>query len=135
MQGNGRGSGPDGAGGRDSESGSGPGPGSGSGDGNDNGTGNRDGTGSDPDPVVELATREGWRAEGYAARVHYSGGGGSNYSVEYYAPSEAVLYWAVDDAGSAVPVPRSTVPDPLRDRIREDLKAAGIDPALEREEL
>ncbi|WP_066413055.1 DUF7538 family protein [Halorubrum aethiopicum] len=37
-----------------------------------------------------------------------------------------------DTAGTAAPIPRETVPDPLRRRIREDLDAAGIDPDAER---
>ena len=37
-----------------------------------------------------------------------------------------------EDAGeTVVPVGRETVPEPLRERIREDLAAAGIDPAVE----
>ena len=82
------------------------------------------------DEVESLATREGWRSEGVAARVHYRGGTDS-YSIEYYAPSDCVLYWAVDDE-MAVPVGRESVPDPLRERVRADLEAAGIDPAVER---
>ncbi|MFW5916909.1 MAG: DUF7538 family protein [Halorubrum sp.] len=35
-------------------------------------------------------------------------------------------------AGTAAPIPRDEVPDPLRRRIREDLDAAGVDPAVER---
>jgi hypothetical protein len=34
-----------------------------------------------------------------------------------------------------VPVGRSTVPTPLRERIREDLAAADIDPAVEKRTL
>jgi hypothetical protein len=80
-----------------------------------------------------LADREGWQVEGDAARVHYSGEG-DRYSVEYYAPSSCVVYWKVppDGAGdTAVPVGRSSVPTPLRERIREDLRLAGIDPDVE----
>jgi len=87
------------------------------------------------DPVAALSDREGWRAEGFAARVHYSGAG-DRYSVEYYAPSDCVLYWKVKgDGETAVPVGRETVPDPLRSRIREDLAAADVDPAVERRSL
>ena len=81
--------------------------------------------------LESLAEQEGWQAEGFAARVHYQGEG-DRYSVEYYAPSECVLYWRVKgDGETAVPVARASVPDPLRLRIREDLEAAGIDPAVE----
>jgi len=87
------------------------------------------------DPVETLTEREGWRAEGFAARVHYRGEG-DRYSVEYYAPSDCVLYWKVKgDGETAVPVARETVPDPLRTRIREDLAAADVDPAVERRSL
>ena len=86
------------------------------------------------EPAVDaLADREGWRADadGYAARVHYRGAD-DRYSVEYYAPSDCVLYWKVrDDGDVAVPVGRDTVPDPLRTRIRADLEAAGVDPDVE----
>jgi hypothetical protein len=84
-----------------------------------------------------LADREGWRVEGEAARVHYRGET-DRYSVEYYAPSDCVVYWKVppDDAGdTAVPVGRDTVSTPLRERIREDLRAAGVDPDVERRSL
>ena len=78
-----------------------------------------------------LAEQEGWRAEGYAARVHYEGTE-DYYSIEYYEPSDCVLYWKVKgDGETAAPVGRETVPDPLRERIRMDLEAAGIDPAIE----
>ncbi len=81
--------------------------------------------------VDALAEQEGWQAEEFAARVHYQGEG-DRYSVEYYAPSECVLYWRVKgDGETAVPVARDSVPHPLRLRIREDLEAAGIDPAVE----
>jgi hypothetical protein len=87
------------------------------------------------DSVATLATREGWRAEGYAARLHYRGEG-DRYSVEFYAPSDCVLYWKVRPDGEvAVPVGRGTVPTPLRERVRLDLEAAGIDPETERERL
>jgi hypothetical protein len=84
-----------------------------------------------------LGDREGWGVEGTAARVHYSGAS-DRYSIEYYLPSDCVVYWKVppEDGGeAAVPVSRSTVPTPLRDRIREDLAAAGIDPDVERRTL
>lgn len=84
------------------------------------------------DDIAALVRQEGWRAEGAAARVHY-GGDGDRYSVEYYADSERVLYWHVpDDGGTAAPVPRTQVPDPLRERIRFDLDEAGVDPDVER---
>lgn len=89
------------------------------------------------DVLDALGDREGWQVEGQAARVHYSGAD-DRYSIEYYDPSECVIYWKVppDKAGdTAVPVGRETVPTPLRERIREDLAAAGIDPTLERRTL
>ena len=87
------------------------------------------------DAVAALADRDGWRAEGFAARVHYEGAG-DRYSIEFYEPSECVIYWKVKGDGEvAVPVGRNTVPDPLRSRIREDLREAGIDPEIERREL
>ena len=90
--------------------------------------------GSD-DPLDGLAAQEGWRTEGYAARVHYRGDG-DRYSVEFYAPSECVLYWKVKgDGETAVPVGRATVPTPLRERVRQDLADAGLDPEIERREL
>lgn len=85
----------------------------------------------------DLTARDGWQREGQAARVHYRGAT-DRYSVEYYAPSQCVLYWKVpgDEEGkTAVPVGRETVPTPLRDRIREDLAASGIDPTVERRDL
>ena len=91
----------------------------------------------DEEPLSGLAAQEGWHVEGSAARVHYSGGS-DRYSIEYYAPSECTLYWKVppDGAGeTAVPVGRDTVPAPLRERIREDLAAAGIDPAVDERSL
>ncbi|MFC6720639.1 DUF7538 family protein [Halobacteriaceae archaeon SHR40] len=84
-----------------------------------------------------LAAQDGWQVEGSAARVHYSGAT-DRYSIEYYAPSECVLYWKVppEAAGeTAVPVGRATVPAPLRERIREDLATAGIDPEIEGQNL
>ncbi|WP_135533927.1 DUF7538 family protein [Halostella pelagica] len=83
------------------------------------------------DPVNALATQKGWKAEEFAARVHYEGAD-DRYSIEYYEPSECVLYWKVKGDGStAVPVARESVPSPLRDRIRQDLVEAGIDPEVE----
>jgi hypothetical protein len=85
--------------------------------------------------VDALADRDGWQSEGFAARVHYEGAG-DYYSIEYYGPSDCVLYWKVKgDGETAVPVARDTVPGPLRERIRQDLDAAGIDPAVERRDL
>ena len=91
---------------------------------------------SDQTAAIEaLDTLDGWHAEEYAARVHYSGAG-DRYSIEFYGPSECVLYWKVKgDGETAVPVGRETVPDPLRERIREDLETAGIDPEIERQSL
>lgn len=83
---------------------------------------------------ADLADREGWHVEAVAARVHYRGDGG-RYGIEYYAPSDRVVYWRVGEGDTAVPVDRETVPDPLRTRIREDLSAAGLDPAVERERV
>ena len=81
--------------------------------------------------LADLEALEGWRVEDFAARVHYDGDG-DRYSIEYYEPSDCVLYWRVKgDGETAVPVGRATVPDPLRERIREDLEAAEIDPAVE----
>jgi hypothetical protein len=86
--------------------------------------------------VEALAEQDGWQAkEGFAARVHYRGGD-DHYSIEFYAPSECVVYWKVKgDGETAVPVSRDTVPVPLRDRIREDLVEAGIDPEVESRSL
>ncbi|WP_246391873.1 DUF7538 family protein [Halosimplex pelagicum] len=106
--------------------------GRGSGDGGD-----RDDGDPDTDPLARLADREGWRVEGSAARVHYEGEG-DRYSVEFYAPSDCVVYWKVppETGGeTAVPVSRETVPTPLRERIRMDLDAAGVDPEIERRSL
>jgi hypothetical protein len=89
--------------------------------------------GGDQAVLSGLAGLEGWHVEGRAARVHYSGAT-DRYSVEFYEPSECVLYWKVPPEGAgetAVPVGRETVPEPLRERIREDLAAAGVDPAVE----
>ncbi|ELZ22794.1 hypothetical protein C475_16871 [Halosimplex carlsbadense 2-9-1] len=89
------------------------------------------------EPLGGLADREGWRVDGAAARVHYEGEG-DRYSVEYYSPSDCVVYWKVPpEAGgeTAVPVGRETVPTPLRERIRIDLDEAGIDPEIERRSL
>jgi hypothetical protein len=84
-----------------------------------------------PDPVAALGALESWTTEGYAARVHYRGATDA-YSIEFYAPSECVLYWKVKgDGETAVPVGRDTVPDPLRERIRDDLVQAGLDPEIE----
>lgn len=81
--------------------------------------------------VDALATLEGWRAEGFAARVHYRGAD-DHYSIEYYEPSDCIIYWKVKgDGKTAVPVGRDTVPDPLRTRICEDLAAADVDPEVE----
>ena len=86
-------------------------------------------------PTADLDALDGWHAEGYAARVHYRGAG-DRYSIEFYAPSECVLYWKVKgDGETAVPVGRETVPDPLRERIRGDLDAAGLNPEIERRPL
>jgi hypothetical protein len=83
------------------------------------------------DAVAALAEQDGWRAEEYAARVHYRGEG-DHYSVEYYAPSDCLLYWKVKgDGETAVPVGRDTVPDPLRTRVRADLTEADVDPDVE----
>jgi len=83
------------------------------------------------DALSALADREGWQTEEYAARVHYRGEG-DRYSIEYYDPSACVLYWKVKgDGETAVPVGRETVPDPLRERVRRGLDAAGVDPAVE----
>ncbi len=104
------------------------------------------------DAIAELVKREGWRAEGAAARVHYEGAG-DRFAVEYYAPTDVVVYWSVpaatgdaengrdadgrgDDAPSpATPIPRDDVPNPLRKRIRADLSAAGVDPETERRSI
>ncbi|MDS0297755.1 hypothetical protein NDI76_03255 [Halogeometricum sp. S1BR25-6] len=90
---------------------------------------------SDAADAAALADLEGWRTEGFAARVHYRGAG-DRYSIEYYEPSACVLYWKVKgDGETAVPVGRDTVPDPLRARVRADLSEAGIDPEVESRQL
>lgn len=81
--------------------------------------------------LATLADREGWQREGDTARVHYRGET-EQYSIEFYDAVGVVLYWRVLEAGErAVPVDRESVPAPLRERIREDLAAAGIDPDAE----
>ncbi|MFC7129163.1 DUF7538 family protein [Haloferax chudinovii] len=81
--------------------------------------------------IAALSELEGWRAEEFAARVHYRGADDA-YSIEYYEPSDCVLYWKVKGDGEvAVPVGRDTVPDPLRERVRQDLVEAGVDPDVE----
>jgi hypothetical protein len=85
--------------------------------------------------VEALAAQDGWTAEGYAARVHYEGAD-DRYSIEFYEPSECLLYWKVKgDGETAVPVGRNTVPEPLRSRIRQDLADAGVDPEIEGQQL
>lgn len=88
--------------------------------------------------LAGLGEQEGWRIDGRAARVHYSGAT-DRYSIEFYAPSECIVYWKVPPSDgsheTAVPVGRDTVPTPLRERIREDLAAAGVDPDIERRHL
>jgi hypothetical protein len=87
------------------------------------------------DRIAALGEQEAWQTEEYAARVHYRGAD-DHYSIEFYAPSDCVLYWKVKGDGStAVPVGRTTVPGPLRTRVRQDLEAAGIDPDVEGREL
>lgn len=87
------------------------------------------------DRLNALTEQDGWQSEGFAARVHYEGAGDA-YSIEYYEPSDCVLYWKVKgDGQTAVPVSRQAVPSPLRERIRMDLDAAGIDPDVERRTL
>jgi len=87
--------------------------------------------------LSDLGALDGWQVGTVAARVHYRGDG-VGFSVEYYAAAdpaaddEAVLYWrVVGDQETAVPVPRRAVPEPLRERVRQDLNAAGIDPRVE----
>lgn len=81
--------------------------------------------------VDALATLEGWQADEFAARVHYRGAD-DHYSIEYYEPSDCIVYWKVKgDGKTAVPVGRDTVPDPLRTRICEDLSAADVNPEIE----
>ncbi len=90
------------------------------------------------DRLAALGEREGWRVDGTAARVHYSGAT-DRYSIEFYDTSGCIIYWKVPPEESpheiAVPVGRDTVPTPLRERVREDMAAAGIDPELERRTL
>ncbi|PSQ57616.1 hypothetical protein BRD22_01410 [Halobacteriales archaeon SW_8_68_21] len=90
------------------------------------------------EPIAALTRQEGWRAEGAAARVHYEGAS-EQFAVEFYAETERVLYWSVPteeaESGTAAPVPRKHIPDPLRRRVRDDLETAGVDPATERHEL
>lgn len=82
-----------------------------------------------------LAKLDGWHSEGYAARVHYEGAT-ERYSIEFYEAKPCILYWLVhQDDDVAVPVPRETVPDPLRERIRQDLAEMGIDPEIEGQTL
>ena len=82
-----------------------------------------------------LAKLDGWHSEGYAARVHYEGGT-ERYSIEFYESKACILYWIVHhDDDVAVPVSREMVPDPLRERIRQDLMEAGIDPEIETQTL
>lgn len=83
------------------------------------------------DSLAALGEQDGWKADEFAARVHYRGAD-DRYSIEYYRPSGCVLYWKVKGDGEvAVPVGRDTVPAPLRDRVRQDLAEAGIDPEIE----
>jgi hypothetical protein len=83
------------------------------------------------DTVDALGELDKWQTEDFAARVHYQGAG-DRYSVEYYEPSECVVYWKVNaDGDVAVPVGRDTVPAPLRSRVRRDLSEAGVDPDVE----
>jgi len=85
--------------------------------------------------LADLEALDGWQVEEFAARVHYRGEG-ERYSVEYYRPSDSVLYWRVKgDGETAVPVGRGTVPEPLRERIRRDLTDSGIDPDVEEQSL
>jgi hypothetical protein len=87
------------------------------------------------DTLTALGEQEGWHVEDRAARVHYKGAT-DRYSIEYYEPSDCVLYWKVDPDGDlAVPVGRQTVPTPLRERVREDLAMANLDPSIEQREL
>ena len=94
--------------------------------------------GQTPAPLAGLGEQEGWRVDGQAARVHYRGAA-DRYSIEFYAPSECIVYWKVppDESAheTAVPVGRDTVPAPLRERVREDLVAAGVDPDIEQRSL
>ncbi len=83
------------------------------------------------DSLSALGEQDGWQVEGFAARVHYRGAD-DFYSIEYYQPSECIIYWKVKgDGETAVPVGRKTVPSPLRERVRQDLADADIDPEVE----
>ncbi|WP_458207047.1 DUF7538 family protein [Haladaptatus sp. NG-SE-30] len=83
------------------------------------------------DSLSALSEQDGWKVDEFAARVHYRGAD-DYYSIEFYQPSQCVLYWKVKGDGEmAVPVGRNTVPAPLRDRVRQDLAEAGIDPEIE----
>lgn len=85
--------------------------------------------------VEALARLEGWRGDDYAARVHYRGAD-DYYSIEYYEPSDCVVYWKIKGDGAvAVPVGRRTVPAPLRERVRQDLSDADVDPEVEARDL
>lgn len=86
--------------------------------------------------LATLASLEGWRVDGEAARVHYASGG-DRYSIEFYSREKYTLYWMVpsEEDAAATPVPRGRVPNPLRERIQEDLSAAGIDPAVDERSL
>lgn len=84
--------------------------------------------------IAALCEQDGWRSEQYAARVHYEGAT-DRYSIEYYEPTDRVVYWHVRDDETAVPVDRQSVPEPLRVRIRDDLSTAGIDPDVERQSV
>ncbi len=87
------------------------------------------------DTLSALGEQDGWKVDGFAARVHYRGAD-DFYSIEYYQPSECIIYWKVKGDGDvAVPVGRGTVPGPLRDRVRMDLTEAGIDPDVEGRKL
>ncbi|WP_266075001.1 DUF7538 family protein [Haladaptatus caseinilyticus] len=87
------------------------------------------------DSLSALGEQDGWKIDDFAARVHYRGAD-DYYSIEYYEPSDCVLYWKVKGNGDvAVPVGRGTVPGPLRERVRQDLDAAGIDPTVEDRDL
>ena len=89
------------------------------------------------DSIAALVTLDGWHAEGSAARVHYEGAD-DRFAVEYYAETDAVLYWSVpdgDDRSTASPVERANVPGPLRKRIRRDLSVADVDPEIEQREI
>ncbi|WP_227375502.1 DUF7538 family protein [Haladaptatus halobius] len=87
------------------------------------------------DSLSALGEQDGWKVDEFAARVHYRGAD-DHYSIEFYQPSQCVLYWKVKGDGEvAVPVGRNTVPTPLRDRVRQDLAEAGIAPEIESRNL